>query len=516
LNRSAVTFALSDSEVARVEQTRDVLDRCLRAIAARGVQASAAEIARRTGVADGQVRKILKLERPLHPAFLRQLAELGGLSVSELFAELGWLPDTEVLSRMPLALASDTNAALEALEQIRPQLERLVRPAPSAPLVAAEAVLADPEGAERFEVRVSQIVSGGRYRTATNAIGEFQLQPGRRPLPYPEAAELAVAAGVREPPPSPAEVDAWPDFWSVRRELAARTHLALNTGQEYSWQGDPGHRTWRAAARAWPTHLLVQDSIAGSPWPQISEQYDRPDLGPIIMIGGRHDTGMAAAMLARALGRQFVLVREHMDVTRHGHVVALPVDARRDRTRAWMSVAQHVEDAALRGRPWRAVVLVRPAAFAGGGMELDPHATRLLRDTSARVLYVRTPVAYATWWAARMEGNFRPGERDGSAWVARTLAQYAQIEGVLAARDGFWDLLLQVPEPSGELVPQVPEVPAEVVDWTVRVAWTAAVKLGLPIRVRAESVTLRPGRLARWRDRLLGDPHAIVPALTDL
>jgi hypothetical protein len=494
------------------EQAREVIERCLRAIAARGIPATAAEIARRTGADDGQVRKVLNLGRPLRPEFLRQLAELAGLSVSELFAELGWLPEAEVLTRTSLALASDTNAALEALEQIRPQLERLTRPTPAAPLAAAEAVIAD---SERFEVRLCQIVSGGRYRTATSSLGEFQLQPGQKALPYEEAAELAVAAGVREPAPSTEQIAHDPAFWSVRRELAARTHLALNTGQEYGWQGDPEHLTWRTAARTWPTHLLVQDSIAGSPWPQTAGPCDRPDLGPIVMIGGRHDTGMAAAMLARALGRQFVLVRENMDITRHGHVVALPADARRDRGRAWMSVARHIEDTTKRGRPWQAVVLVRPAAFAGDGGGLDPHATRLLRETSARVIYARTPVAYAAWWAARNAGNFRPGERDAAAWVARTLAQNALLEEVLSTRDWFWDLFLHVPEPAGEFLPQVPEVPADIVDWTVRVAWTAVVRLGRPLGISQKSLVLHPGRLAAWRDLLLTDPLAIVPSLSD-
>lgn len=494
------------------KHTREVIERCLRAIAARGIPATAAEIARRTGVDDGQVRKVLNLSRPLRPEFLRQLAELAGLSVSELFAELGWLPEAEVLTGRSLALASETNAALEALEQIRPQLDQLTRPIPSAPLAAAEAVLAD---SERFEVRLCQIASGGRYRIPTNSVGEFQLQPGQEALPYQEAAELAAAAGVRDPAPSAEEIAHDPAFWSVRRELAARTHLVLNTGQEYSWQGDPGHTTWRPAARTWPTHLLVQDSIAGSPWPQTSGPCERPDLGPIVMIGGRHDTGMAAAMLARALGRQFVLVRENMDISRHGHVVALPADARRDRGRVWMSVARHIEDTTRRGHPWQAVVLVRPAAFVSAGGGLDPHATRLLRETPARVIYARAPAAYTAWWAARMVGNLRPGERDAAAWVAKTLAQNALIEEILATRDRFWDLLLQVPEPVGEFLSQVPEAPAELVDWTVRVAWTAVVRLGRPIGIRQESIVLRPGRLAGWRDLLLTDPLAIVPSLSD-
>src|SRR6202035_3277496 len=58
------------------ERVKDVFRRCLRAMEARGIPPTAAEIARRTGLDDGQVRKILKCERPVRPGFLRSLGEL--------------------------------------------------------------------------------------------------------------------------------------------------------------------------------------------------------------------------------------------------------------------------------------------------------------------------------------------------------------------------------------------------------------------------------------------------------
>jgi transcriptional regulator with XRE-family HTH domain len=114
------------------------LNGCIRAIEARGFPASAAEIARHTGTADGQVRKILNQERPLRPEFLCRLGEFAGLRVSELFATVGWLPENEALPPFSAALAQETNSALEALEQARPLLDQLTRPPQSAPLAAAE------------------------------------------------------------------------------------------------------------------------------------------------------------------------------------------------------------------------------------------------------------------------------------------------------------------------------------------------------------------------------------------
>ncbi|MCW2942251.1 MAG: family transcriptional regulator [Actinomycetia bacterium] len=492
------------------ERVKDVFRRCLRAMEARGIPPTAAEIARRTGLDDGQVRKILKCERPVRPGFLRSLGELAGLPVSELFAELDWLPESEVLAPMSATLAGETHAALEALERARPHLDRLTGPALPAPLAAAGALLAVAEGAERFEVRLRQVVSGGRYRTATNGVGEFLLRPGHDALPYAEAAELAAVAGVRDLP-SPVEAEADQEYWSVHLELAARTHQALNTGQEYSWQGGPGHRTWRSAAQSWPAHLLVQDLIGGSQQPEAGDPCDRPGLGPIVVLGGRHGTGLAAALLAEALGWQFVLVRENMDVTRHGHVVGVPADARRDRTRAWVSVAGHIERTVSLGRPWKAVVMVRAAAFADTG---GPYAMRLLRDTPAQVVYARVPSAYLAWWAEREAGNFPPGERDGAAWADRTGSLYARLETVLRDRNSPRDLLLRVPEPRADLTPCVPEIPGEVMDWTARVAWTAIRRFGEPPGTRLGPVPLRPGRLSGWRELLAADPLAIVPTLT--
>jgi len=489
-----------------------VLDRCIRALKARGIPVTGAEVARRTGTSDGQVRKIFGQDRPLRPEFLCALAQYAGLPVSELFAALGWLPENEVLPPFAATLARETHTALAALEQARPLLESLNRPARSAPLTAAEALLADEEGAERFEVRLCEVVSGGRYRTTTNSVAEFRLRDGHRPLPYERALYLATTAGVRDLP-RPAEFAADPEFWRTDLEVRAKTHRALDTADEYSWQGGPGHRTWHPVATTWPAHLLVQDAITGQQ--QVESAESGRDTGPIVFIGGRHGAGLAAGLLAQALGRQFVLVRENINVTDHGHIIGLPFDAHRDRVRSWISIAEHIARRHAEGHSWHAVVLVRAAAFTvAGGDRLHPYAARLLSETSARLVYAKMPPAYLDWWSTRIDGNYPPGERDGAAWAARMRSLYGQIEQVLKNRREPRDLLLRVPEPADELLPQVPQIPAEVMDWNARVAWTALCRMEGARLAGSGSSGLRPGRLAGWRELLTADPHAMVPALT--
>lgn len=496
------------------ERALEVINRCLRAMKDRGLPGSAADIARKLDLPDGSVRKTLAGQRPLKPDFLRDLGTLAGLPVAGLFQAMGWLPEDEVADALP-GMATRLSTALELLDDVLPSIGRIGEPAPPAPMSAARLVLSDHAGAERFDARLSQIVSGGRYRAVTNTLAEFLLRPGATPLPYATAEEMACAAGLHWRP-EPADLERHPGHASVALELQARTHALHRDGQEYGWQGGPGHRMWRSAAQTWPTHLLVQDPIGGRQFAVAGGPPAGHDHRPIVVVGGRHGTGPAAALLAEALGRQFVLVRENIEVTRHGQVRALPCDGHRDPTGAWIAVAQHIARRVGEGTGWPVVVLVRPAVFAdtGEGPPLHDYALRLLGATPARVVYARPPQEYLAWWGARIEADHGRGEYDGAAWAARTRRLYALVESVLADRVAGQDLLLRVPPPALLQPAHDPVVPAEVMDWTARVAWTAVHWLAgnnaaLPDR-------LRPGHLADWRHALATDPDAIVPILDDL
>jgi hypothetical protein len=493
----------------------EAINRCLRAMRERGMSGSAADIARKLDLNDGSVRKILGGERPLRPEFLRDLGLLAGLPVAGLFQTMGWLPEDEVLAPTAAGMTGQIGTALQVLGRALPYIERLSRPGPWAPVAAAQLVLSDQEGAERYDVRLSQVTSGTRYRAVTNGVAEFLPKPGVAPLAYGQAEELAEAAGVLWRP-TPGDLDRHPGHSSMALELRARTQNLQQDGQEYSWQGGPGHRTWRSAAQAWPTHLLVQDPIGGRQLVPAEGPPVCDDPRPIVVIGGRHGTGLAAALLAEALGRQFVLIRGNVDVNRHGHVLSMPPGGFRGRTSAWMSVAQHIARTSDEGSAWPVVALVRPAAFGEGGVGpgIHAYASQLLKTTPARIVYVRTPPAYLSWWGARIEGDYHPGEYDGVAWAARTRNLYTKIEAVLAERVSGHDLLLRVPDPARPLPPHVPAIPDEVMNWTARVAWTAIEWLadrdrGLPDR-------LRPGRLKSWRHRIAADSDAAVPRLDDL
>ncbi|GIH25044.1 hypothetical protein Aph01nite_33540 [Acrocarpospora phusangensis] len=497
-------------------QAQEVIEWCLRALAGRGLLTSAASIARQLDRNEVQVRKVLKGERPLKPDFLRDLGVLSGIPVSELFQAIGWLPEWEVTGAGMAELAHGMKSAIRALESAQPYLAGLIRTVPAAPFTAAELLLSDVTAAERFDVRLAQVVSGLRYRAITTMLAEFSPQPGVRPLAEDTLTRMAGAAGVTW---RPGDDGCEGDFGSIRLELMARTNLGLNDGQEYTWQGGASHRTWKSAARAWPAHLLVQDTIGGRQLPPGSDPWGDTGQRTIVMVGGRHGTGPAAALLAEALGWQYVLVRPNLALTREGHVQAVPVDAVRTRGRSWLAVADHISAQHSAGRPWKAVVLVRPAAFEAddpdfperGRGEIDPAALRALVESPARVIYARPPVAYLRWWAERTAGDHTPGAYDPVRAAERLRLLYARIESGLGDRIAGRDLFLNVPGPEGDLFPFAPQVPDEVFDQTVRVAWAALGWLSESAKVPPTS---RPGRLWSWQASLRTDPDALLPRLT--
>ncbi|MBO3749128.1 hypothetical protein J5X84_23880 [Streptosporangiaceae bacterium NEAU-GS5] len=501
--------AAPDQEWTAIHE-REVVDRCRRALAERGVSTSAAGIARLLDRNEVLVRMILRGERRLKPDFVRDLGQLAGVPVAELFQALGWLPEREVPGRAITDLADFMRGALRALEDARPYLVGLSRPVPAAPFAAADLLLADVEAAERFDVRIGQVVSGDRYRACTAAYAEFSPYPGVRPLEPERLARMAIAGGLTVPA---GDDERGGEFGLLRAELMARIGPGLNDGQEYGWLGDPGQRTWKGMARSWPTHLLVQDVIGGRQRPAGEDPWDCADPRTLVLVGGRHGAGPAAGLLAEALAWQYVLVRANLTVSGMGHVQAVPTDATRTRGRSWLAVAGHIAARHVAGRPWKSVVLVRPQAFEAPGGGIDPAALRALRDTPARVVYARPPLGYLHWWTGRMAGNRRPGGYDPAVEVERVQRLYAEIENSLADRVAGHDLLMGIPRPESALEELTPEVPGEVFDHTVRAAWTALRWLSGHIE---SPLPPRPGHLRAWRADLEHDRHALLPRLTDI
>ncbi|SEH00689.1 hypothetical protein SAMN05444920_117120 [Nonomuraea solani] len=485
---------------------REIAGRCLRALAAKGEPTSVAAIARRLDRDDSLVRRILKGERPIHPDFLRDLGLYAGVPVAELFHTMGWLPESELSAHELAALADEMGRAVGTLEKAEPYLAQLARPEPAAPLMAAQLLLDDPAAAERFEVRLSQVVSGERYRAATTTVAELEPRPGVGPLPEAELADLAAASALH-----------WPrgprdDFALIRLELRARTRRSLNNGQEYTWQGADG-RTWRQAATDWPAHLLVQCAISGRQFPLGTVPWTCSEPRTIVMLGGRHGTGMAAALLAEALGWQFVLVRKNILVTRSGRIGAFPIDAVRSRNRSWMAVAEYIARRDAEREPWPAVVLVRPAAFVADSGELSEPEVRALLATPARIVTARPPMAYLRWWGRRIEGDYAPGRHDGESQSRRIAGHYDGLSRSMARarRPDGHDLFLRVPPPRGGLRAQVPHLPGELFDQTVRVAWATLSWLS---EVTRTPIRPRTGRLRAWQAELQADPDAVLPRLS--
>lgn len=495
---------MSHPDPERATRELTAINWCLDVLAKQGIS-SKAEIARRLPArySASAVAKYLNRERGLSPEFVRDLAVLARLPVAEVFGALGWLPAEELPRTVLTDLAHDAVSALRALAAV-PDLASFVRPAPPAPTAAAQALLSDEAGRERFSVLLTQVVSGRRYRTATNLVGEFALRPGARPLAAEKVTRLALEAGFDQVP------DLSDEHAAVRWELLARTANALSDGQEYSWQGGAGHLTWRTAATGWPSHLLVQDSVAGQQRPSTGMPLTWPQARTVVVIGGRESAGPAAALLAEALDWQFVLIRPNVEVTPGGRVRTYPSDLTRSRTHTWIHVARHIQHRGDQGVPWHTVVLLRPDALTSPGGTIHPYAAELLERTPASVVYVRPTGEHLSWWATRNAGNHDHGRYDTERAVNRLRTLYASIEEILRRRDGARDLLLRLPRPARALAPHTPELPGEVMDQTARVAWTAA--RWLSREGRADP--LRPGALSGWRRLLAADPDAAVPRLT--
>ncbi len=478
-------------------------------------RSSVAFIADLTGTNESTAKAYLNGLRRPSVTFVRDLAAEAGVPATELFVALGWLPPDEAAALDARGLARQVLAAADTLRRLEPHARhtldsgRLTTPALFA---AGAAVLADPDTAGRFDVRLFHTVSEGRYRAVTHGVAEFTLRPGCRPRPATEVDPPHLfPGGDWGLDPENERVD--PGFWWVRRELWSRIQPALCDADlgEVVWQGEPGTRAWSAEAQTWPAHLLVQDAYGSVPRAGHPDAWQPAAVPSVVVVGDRYSGATAAALLAEGLGGEFVPVPSEIGPGSTGS----GAPAGRGRLTGagrwgWESVARRIERCHRDGHPWRAVVLLPPPAVSGG----SGYAAELLANTTARIGYVRPPQGLLTWWALRQQGALPPGRFDPVRWIGRTKAALHAAEEALSGR-AVADLHLAIPEPGNEVAAIGDTVPDALVDAQARVAWTLLHWLDEVAGGAAEPIRNRllPGALADWVPELSADPDGRIPPL---
>ncbi|MGV9890200.1 hypothetical protein [Streptomyces sp. NPDC003395] len=472
------------------EATRQFIGECLTVLRGQRRPAGAAAIGEALGIPESTARGYLNGSTDAVPAgFCVELGRLAQIPAHDVLRALGLLPPGP-----PEAPASSVLGA---------------------PLRAVEALLHDPDGAERFGARVFRVFSGHRYRCPSHEVARFTLRPGHTPLPYDVAERLARLSGV-DGHPSEEAVHRDPGYWSLRLELRARVEAVLRSAGEHSWQGEPGTDLWNAlrSVDGRAPQVLVQDPIAGFSTGPVTD----PDgtLPTLLFVGGRQLVGTAAALLAQALGRQYVLVRSLTEVAQGGVLVPVRRDLVGGRTTAWTSVATHLREQHLAGRPWPAVIVVRPYAFTAQG-GLDETALDHLRHTPARIVFCRPSSAMLAWWAIRQERAAGRARYHGRSRQAETERALDAVAAVIRERERGDDLTMRLPEPhrehDGGAAPEFEaEFPAAVADLQPRVAWWVLRRLSESDPGCLPRQLVPTSRLARWSELLAADPRALSPA----
>lgn len=510
----------------RRRQTEQMVRRLLDGhLLATGTELTRAAIAKHFSASQETVRSWLTGRRRPAPEVVRDLARLATVSPVEAYLDLGWLDEAD------LALHSTGRRGAWAVAGDFSDLA-VGAASPSAPEVAARAILRDETMRRRYAVELSTVESRGAYPLTTDVVAQIRLRPGAS-APGLDDAQLKARLARVVGGPGEALLAGEPEFSAMRLDLAAFLAAPMRWSGQYSWQGEPGSRTWRPFASAWPAHILVQDVIGAVSRDASPNPWTARNTRPLIFLGGRYSTGTAAALTAEALGWQYVLVHSGASIGRAGTVAATRRDWLHGPAEAWSEASEHMVERVAAEDPWYAVLAVRPHSFItpDGGPDLS--ALEQLRQCPGRVVYVRPTEAVLDWWTARQVGLSPNGEYEDEA--ARHRAQlrlaFDRIEETLAERAldsgsvGREDLVLVQPEPEPEpreqdedrqrLDPYRPELPEQLVDDQVRLAWQVVNWLGRTSRYApaTPAKSLHPGALNRFRDRLGVDPGPAYPGL---
>lgn len=426
-------------------------------------------LAERLGVSPGALRSYTTARTMPKPATVRALAELAGIRVTRVYAELGWLPGHEVPHVHQPDLLTQLETTKEAVSRLTETLDGIPSESTGrAAVLASAAVLDDAQAGPRFQVRLRALEAGGRCPVVTTVVAEFTPQDTARPRDLPELQARALAAGLRpagSAGPTGADDPAAARHHLFQTELEVVTAEALERAGDFSWQGRPGTTLWRPVSRHWPTHLLVQHVLTGQPLSP-RRPWASTDGLPVVVIGADYSIGATAALLAGALGWRHTTVTSAtaFDSGRLVRSRALAPAARR--RQGWIAAARRAGTLTDPADPWPAVLLVRPYVF--GDQDIHDEATRrLLRDVRARVVYARPTAAHLDWWAARRQLTAL-GARPADEWKAETQRALERVEEVLeerrAALGPDHDLRLRLAPLSPAPDPGDPVFPAQLID----------------------------------------------------
>ncbi|MER6393495.1 helix-turn-helix transcriptional regulator [Streptomyces sp. NPDC001523] len=411
-------------------------------------------LAKRLGISTGALRSYALGRTMIKPAVLRALAELAGVQVSRVYAEMGWLPRHEVSAVRQSDLPEQLRAATSAVTRLSESLDGLAsQDTGRAALLAAGAVLNDEQAAARFQVRLSALRSGVRCPAPTTLVAEFTPGDDALPLTVDDLTARALAVGLR-PVSEVSRGAGGADAASTRHrlfqaELEVVTAEALSRAGDCSWQGEPGTTLWRPVCRRWPTHLLVQHVLTGQPFADRLPWVSTDGL-PVVVIGADYSIGPAAALLAKALGWRFVPVSSATAFDSGRLVRSQALSPATRRRQGWGAAARRAGVLTEPAAPWPVVMLVRPYVF-GDQDAYDAATLRLLRNVRAHIVYARPSPEHLDWWARRRQLTARDAQ-PADAWTADILGALTRVEEVLEERSvalgSDHDLRLRLAPPS--------------------------------------------------------------------